>query len=122
MNWLPVIFALNLSLLLLHEMDAIRTKEWNMFIILKDMSERTAYLVFSIGHLPLYFVVIYAVSQTRGSSFAIIWLIVDLFLIAHAIVHFFFRKHAAYGFHSLYSNILIFGMAALGLIHLLLML
>ena len=37
-----------ISLLLIHEMDAIRTKEWKMFIILKDMADETAYKIFAV--------------------------------------------------------------------------
>jgi len=55
MNWLPILFAFNFSLLLLHEMDAIRAKEWKMFAVLKNMNEQNGYIVFSLLHLPLYF-------------------------------------------------------------------
>lgn len=37
------IFILMLSLLVIHEMDAIRSKEWKMFIVLKDMADEKAY-------------------------------------------------------------------------------
>jgi hypothetical protein len=122
MNMLPVLFAFNFSLLLLHEMDAIRAKEWKMFIFLKDMKEQAGYIVFSLIHLPLYFWVILTVSQIWSGGFAIVYLLTDIFLIAHAIIHFFFRKHSENGFNSAYSNILIYAMAGLGMIHLLLLL
>lgn len=121
MNWLPVLFAFNFSLLLLHEMDAIRAKEWKMFIFLKDMKEQTGYIVFSLIHLPLYFWVIYTVSQVWSGGYAIVYLLTDVFLIAHAVIHYFFRKHAANDFSTIYSNILIYSMAALSVIHLILL-
>jgi len=121
MNMLPVLFALNFSLLLLHEMDAIRAEEWKMFIFLKDMKEQTGYIVFSLIHLPLYFWVIFTISQIWSGGYVLIYLLTDIFLIAHAIIHFFFRKHSANGFRSIYSNVLIYCMAVLGMIHLLLM-
>ncbi|WP_368665131.1 DUF6713 family protein, partial [Paenibacillus borealis] len=49
-----MIFSINFALLLLHEMDAIRAKEWRMFIILKDMEDNRVFKVFTILHLPLY--------------------------------------------------------------------
>jgi hypothetical protein len=122
MNFLPFLFAFNFSLLLLHEMDAIRAKEWKMFVLLKDMKEQTGYMVFSLIHLPLYFWVIFTISQIWSGGYVAVYLLTDVFLIAHAIIHFFFRKHSANGFRSAYSNILIYAMAVLGLIHLLIML
>lgn len=122
MNWLPILFAVNFSFLLLHEMDAVRAKEWNMFILLKDMKEETAYIVFSLIHLPVYVWVIFTVSQIWSGGYAVVWLIADIFLILHAVIHFFFRKHAANGFHSIYSNILIYATGILSIAHLLLML
>ena len=118
MNLIPILFALNFSLLLLHEMDAIRSKEWKMFIILKSMREETAYIVFSIIHLPLYFWIIFTISQVFNSGYAFVYLLTDVFLIVHTGIHFFFRKHAANGFSSLYSNILIYIMGILAFIHL----
>ncbi|MFQ7237062.1 MAG: DUF6713 family protein, partial [Enterococcus hulanensis] len=38
---LTILFALELALLLTHEMDAIRHKEWRMFVFLKDLPEQT---------------------------------------------------------------------------------
>jgi len=121
MNWLPaVMFTFNITLLLLHEMDAIRAKEWKMFIILNRMREETAYIVFSLIHLPLYALVIFVISQSGSTAYALVWLIVDVFLVAHAIIHFLFRKHRANGFHSIYSMLLIYGMGIFAIIHLLL--
>jgi hypothetical protein len=103
-------------------MDAIRAKEWKMFIILKDLKEQTGYIVFSLIHLPLYFWVIYTVSQACSGGYVIVYLLVDVFLIAHAAIHYFFRKHAANGFSTAYSSILIYSMAVLSVIQLIILL
>ena len=120
MNWLPILFALNFSLLLLHEMDAIRAKEWKMFIFLKDMKEQNGYVLFSVLHLPLYFWVIFTISQiwSGGAGYALVYLLTDIFLIVHAVIHFFFRKHAENRMNAAYSMILIYGMGALSIAHL----
>ncbi|MCL1852166.1 MAG: hypothetical protein FWF88_03930 [Peptococcaceae bacterium] len=118
MNWMLALFALNFSLLLLHEMDAIRAKEWKMFIFLKDMKEQTGYCVFALVHLPLYFLVIYLMAHLYARQ---VFLLVDGFLIVHAVIHFLFRKHAANGFHSAYSNMLIYSMAVLAIAHFVMM-
>lgn len=121
MNLLPIVFALNFSLLLLHEMDAIRSKEWRMFIILKDMREESAYIVFSLVHLPLYFWMIYTISQTVAGGYVVPWLALDAFLIFHTTIHFCFRKKAANAFTSAYSNILIYGLGILTALHMVLL-
>ncbi|MDR0309683.1 MAG: hypothetical protein LBH88_02860 [Candidatus Methanoplasma sp.] len=118
MNWVDVLFTVNFSILLLHEMDAIHAKEWKMFIILKSMNERTAYIIFSIIHLPLYFWVILTISQAFSSGYALVYLLTDVFLIAHMVVHFFFRKHSANNFSPVYSNVLIYTTGIIALIHL----
>lgn len=55
---LLILFLLNFSLFLLHEMDAIRHSEWRLFIILKDMEDSKAYKVFTFIHLFLYVVIL----------------------------------------------------------------
>jgi hypothetical protein len=118
MNWIPVVFVLNFSILLLHEMDAIRAKEWKMFILFRSMPEKTAYVIFSIIHLPLYFWAIFTITQPFSSSYAFAYLLINSFLIVHTIIHFFFRKHPANKFSSVYSNMLIYTMGIIALIHL----
>jgi len=120
LNWTLAVFLLNFSLLLLHEMDAIRAKEWKMFVILKDMKEQTAYFVFSLLHLPLYFWIIYSITQTSSGKHNYIFLVTDAFLIFHSVIHFFFRKHKANEFKSFYSKALIYLMGILAMIHLVL--
>ena len=117
-----MLFVLKLSLLLLHEMDAVRAREWKMFIFLKSMREETAYIIFSVVHLPLYFWALFTISQPFSSGYTFVYLITDVFLIAHTVIHFFFRRHAANSFSSAYSNALIYIMGVLAVIHLILIL
>lgn len=49
---LLLLFLFNLSLFLLHEMDAIRRSEWKLFFVLQDMDDAKAYKVFTLIHLP----------------------------------------------------------------------
>jgi len=116
---ITVLFIFIISLLLIHEMDAIRTKEWKMFIILKDMPDETAYKVFSIAHLPLYFVAIMTLIQGNTPT-NILYYIIDFFLVGHTMIHFLFRAKAGNGFNSVYSKIIIYSLGALAIAHLLL--
>ena len=118
MDFKVVMFVLIISLLLLHEMDAIRTKEWGMFIILKDMKDEIAYRLFSAFHLPLYFLVIFIVMNNEVKSNFILSIVIDLFLVAHTIIHFCFRKKENNNFSSLYSKTIIYSLGVLAIIHL----
>jgi len=96
-------------------MDAIRAKEWKMFVILKDMKDERAFKIFTILHLPLYAILLFSFVSHQLFSFVII----DLFLIFHSIAHFFFEKHPNNNFKNLFSRIIIYPMGLLGVLHLL---
>lgn len=114
------IFILMLSLLVIHEMDAIRSKEWKMFIVLKDMADEKAYRIFTLIHLPLYFAVIFLMAQ-RGEPVALYY-ITNILLICHTCVHYGFKKHTNNGFISVFSNTIIYSMGILAVIHIILIL
>ena len=117
-----VLFLIIISLLLVHEMDAIRAKEWRLFIVLKDIAEETAYRIFTSIHLLLYFVILYFLICGGAITNYVTKLIIDIFLLVHAILHYCFRNKENNGFHYRYSKIIIYAMALLSLIHLLIML
>jgi hypothetical protein len=48
-------FYVGLSFIFLHEMDAIRCREWRIFPGLSLLNERLGFIVFMWAHLPLYF-------------------------------------------------------------------
>ena len=112
-----ILFTLIMSLLLIHEMDAIRTKEWKMFIILKDMSDETAYRIFTLAHLPLYFAAVFILIQGGTTANTILFYVLDIFLTGHTLVHYFFRKNLNNGFGSAFSKIIIYVLGILALIH-----
>ncbi|MEY8738403.1 DUF6713 family protein [Bacillales bacterium AN1005] len=117
-NFSLLLFLFNLSLFLLHEMDAIRRSEWRMFIVLKDMEDSTAYKIFTLIHLPLYTIILaLLLSQYQTITF---WTI-DLFFVIHAILHLFFEKHPRNGFKNTFSRTIFYLMGILALIHILLL-
>lgn len=116
--FMEVLFVFIMSVLLLHEMDAIRTKEWKMFIVLKDMADESAYKVFTFIHLPLYFVAILIMAKGGTHANFVLCCIIDAFLIGHAIIHFYFRNNKNNGFTSSFSKIIIYLMAVLSIVHL----
>lgn len=114
---LLVLFLFNLSLFLLHEMDAIRSSEWRLFIVLKDMEDSKAYKVFTFIHLFLYVIILSLLfSQYQTITF---W-VLDIFFIIHAILHLFFERHPWNEFKNSFSRSIIYPMGILAGIHLLL--
>ena len=113
---LTVLFSLELALLFVHEMDAIRRQEWNMFILLKDMEDENAYHVFMLLHIPLYTVIL---ALLLSGHFRMGFYIIDIFLIAHALVHMGFRKHPANGLTGRISECIILLAGILAAAHLL---
>ncbi|WP_342532488.1 DUF6713 family protein [Lysinibacillus sp. FSL K6-0057] len=112
---LLILFLLNFSLFLLHEMDAIRHSEWRLFIILKDMEDSKAYKVFTFIHLFLYVVIL---SLLFSQYQTIIFWVLDLFFIIHAILHFIFERHPRNEFKNRFSRAIIYPIGFLAVIHL----
>jgi hypothetical protein len=109
-------FFVGLALLFTHEMDAIRRKEWRMFVILSTLEEERAFHVFTALHIPIFLVTFLAVFGTSGSALRENTIIgLDTFFVVHVVLHIFFWKHPAYDFHAAFSRWLIFGASAAGL-------
>lgn len=108
------IFAFELALLFTHEMDAIHKKEWKMFIILKDMKEERAYLLFTLLHIPLYTAIILLLLSKYSQ---IGFYITDIFLIAHLFIHIIFTKHPENNLNNRFSKCIIFCAGLLAIVH-----
>lgn len=121
MNYLSIIFIVNLGLLYLHQLDATRRKEWKMFIILKDMPEEKAYVVFSLLQLPLLCLILFMFLQPVIYVHIVLYVLLDVFYVLHCVVHYVFKKHKNNRFDSRYSKLLINAMGWLGAIHLILL-
>ncbi len=61
-------FLLGFCLLLVHEMDAIRCKEWRVFPITSRMEDEAGYRVFTLLHIPLYALLLWGLSGDDGPS------------------------------------------------------
>lgn len=111
------LFALEFALLLTHEMDAVYHKEWKLFIGLKDLPEQAAYWVFTLPHIVLYALVLFFLLLKS----TIILYVVDLFLICHLLLHYFFRKHPENQLTGFWSKLIINSAGIIAGIHLILM-
>ena len=118
---LRLLFFVNIALLISHEMDAIRCKEWGMFIVLKDMKENTAYLIFSIVHIPLYIGLIYLIAYSSANTINIFSICIDIFLVFHWVIHYLFRNKQQNYFKSLYSLVIINSMGIISLVQIIML-
>lgn len=113
-------FFTGLSLLLTHEMDAIRLGEWKMFLFFSSMEEQRGYTAFTAAHVPLYTLIFWGLFSGPGGINDQLVLALDLFFIVHVGLHILFIRHPANQFRSLFSWALIGGAGLAGALDLLL--
>lgn len=117
-----IVFYLGLGTLFTHELDAVANHEWRVLPLLRMLPEDVGMVVFVVAHIPL-FAILVAMTARQNASTRTVWRIgVSVFLVAHAVLHFLFRNDPGYEFSTLLSNLLVYGGAALGIVHLLLQL
>ncbi|MCZ8155726.1 MAG: hypothetical protein O9264_06385 [Leptospira sp.] len=103
-----IYFCMAISFLFIHELDAIKAKEWKLFIVLKDLKEETAYTIWLALHFPLFLFPLMIVSNVfQPENEKLMKLGIDLFLIIHLFLHIRFRNDKDYQFTSIQSNIYI---------------
>jgi hypothetical protein len=107
-----VLFLSVVSFLLVHELDAVRQREWQFFFAPLPVSDETAVRIFTAVHAPLFVVVLGSLESPTAQ------VAVDTFAIIHAGVHFGLRNHPLVAFGGLFSRFWIYGGALLGALHL----
>ena len=112
-----LVFFTAISLLLLHEMDAVDKKEWQLLFVLRRLPDEGAMRWFVLLHLPLYVGLLALVAA--GPSTAVRWIegAVDVFLVVHAGLHERLARQGHAAFANAYSRSLIWPAAALGAVH-----
>jgi hypothetical protein len=113
-------FLLALSLLLVHEMDAVRRHEWHILPVLAQIKDdQRGYVWFTALHVPLYVLVLWSISTSDASLRNAAVLGFNLFCMVHVALHLWFRKHPRYQFNTWFSWALILGAGIAGAIDLL---
>lgn len=110
-------FYLAVTFMLLHEMDAVRCREWRIFPGLSLLRDEVGFRVFMLAHLPLYGL-FFSVVTGQATSGVIRGL--DLFFVVHLGLHLLYLKHPKNEFKDTLSWVFIAGAAAAGLTDLLL--
>lgn len=106
-----ILTLLNISFFLMHELDACHKGEWKMFKFLRRFQEKTQYQIFLWFHLPLCAFLLYYFGTVLSSSNFWLWVVVNILVLLHLIVHVVARKWKSNVFTSLSSLLLIAGSA-----------
>ncbi len=84
-------FFLGISFIFLHELDAIRCKEWRIFPFTSFLNDEMGYKVFVFLHLPLFYWIFFQIAYNQPfSNFRHGF---DIFLVIHLGLHILFLKH-----------------------------
>jgi len=110
-------FIVGLTLLIIHEMDAVMRQEWRMFGFLSRLPNEKAYLIFSSLHIPIFILIFLALFSSDVYVRTLVILGLDVFYIFHFVLHIAFRKHWNNKFTSAFSWLIIATMFLSGLLH-----
>lgn len=111
-------YVLGLVFILMHEMDAVRCREWRIFPGLSLLSDATGFIVFMFAHIPLFY---WPLAMYTSGNQIFRWGF-DIFLMVHVGLHILFLKHKNNLFKDWISWSIIVGAGLCGLIDLLTML
>ena len=102
----------------MHEMDAIRCKEWRIFPGLSMLNDKTGHIVFLFAHIPIFYGLLWQL--TNSSDIETFRIGFDIFLIVHLGLHLLFLKHKNNEFKDWISWTIITGSGICGLFDLIL--
>ena len=108
------VFYLGIAFILLHEMDAMRCREWRIFPGLSLLSDKTGMITFLLLHIPLFYWL--ALEMSRVAPTFITGF--NIFLIIHLLLHLLFLWHPKNEFKDWISWSIIIGAASCGAIDL----
>ena len=109
-------FYLGLSFLTLHEMDAIRCKEWRIFPGLSLLSDKIGQVLFVFAHLPLFYFIFWQLTHSQDIEAFMKGF--NIFMIVHLLLHILFLKHKNNEFKDWISWSVIIGSSLCGIIDL----
>lgn len=101
---IKILFWINISLFILHEMDAVKTREWKMMIFMNRLSDDSGHIVFTILHFPLFIIIFFLMKY----YFEYLVPAVAVLFIIHQILHILFKKHTENRMNNKFSRVIIF--------------
>ncbi len=111
-----ILFYLGLTFLIIHEMDAIRCKEWRILPLLSLLDGKNGQTVFLFMHIPLFVWIFYSLPPHPGSDFFMVAF--DIFMIIHIGLHLLLLRNKKNEFKDWISWVLIVGAGVFGGLHL----
>jgi hypothetical protein len=111
-----IFFYLGLSLLTMHEMDAIRCREWRIFPGLSLLSDKLGHIVFIFAHILLFFFIYWQLTHSQAIEALIKGF--SIFMIVHLGLHILLLKHKNNEFKDWISWTIITGAGLSGLLDL----
>lgn len=112
-------FLVGCCFLLTHEMDAVRCEEWRIMPIMSALRGRSGYRVFTLLHIPLYALLLWALSGATTMNRGIV-IGLDTFFVIHLLLHLLLRNLPGNRFGSAFSWSLFSGAGLCGALDLLL--
>ena len=114
------VLYLGIACLFTHELDAMPNHEWRIMPVLRTLPDDVGLLVFVVGHVPLFAIVLALVASLKPRTRRVSRIAISALVLAHGLGHWLLQGTPAYEFSSPLSHVLIFGAAACGLAFLLL--
>ena len=106
---------LTIAFLSVHELDAIRCREWRIFPLTAFLPEPAGERVFVWSHVPLFALLAWIAASGPASGPAIG---LSVFATLHAVAHLLYLRHPRNEFVSFRSWAIILGAAVCGALHL----
>lgn len=100
----------------MHEMDAIRCREWRIFPGLSLLNDDWGFKVFIVAHIPLFYFLFNGLMAKDTQADFIRGL--DIFFIIHFVLHMIFLFHKKNEFKDWISWLIVGGAALFGLLDL----
>lgn len=101
----------------MHEMDAIRCKEWRIFPGLSLLNDKVGFTLFVFLHIPIFFFLYWHLTHSQDLVAFILGF--NIFMLIHLGLHILFLKHIKNEFKDWISWTIITGAGLCGFIDLL---
>ncbi|MGY5252847.1 DUF6713 family protein [Sphingobacterium spiritivorum] len=112
-----IFFYTGLSLFTIHEMDAVRCKEWRIFPGLSFLDDRWGFRIFMFAHIPIFLFIYRQLHDVPTSE--IFMKGFNVFLMVHMGFHLLYLKHKRNEFTDGISWFYIAGAGICGIVDLL---
>lgn len=109
-------FISGIAFIIMHEMDAVRCREWRIFPGLSALNEKLGFTIFIFAHIPIFIWLFWR--TTNGADLASFKVGFDIFLMIHLGLHILFLMHKNNEFKDWISWTIIVGAGLCGLLDL----